>query len=273
MAVPIQWLDETFNSRAKAEALLRPDLESGLLTQHDFELATTFLPGPNRYWPHVTGGAATIGTVAYGRYYRKLPWGPGRTFLVAGAAYCVGTLLGQLQRARLHYQFSKSLDNPRAFAQALQNVNVRIGGREPLPWTLPQVKEIPQPTVNTSDIHGDTTRPEDGDSIWAQDVPQSLPPPTPPRSFDAAPQSAQAQSSENAPRFSSRWDEIRAANVAGAKQSSWDALRQRHERAAAGDVTQPTNFTSALNQRDRERAEEQARFDAILDAERKIAGG
>ena len=48
---PIQWLDETFSSRRKAEELLRPDLEAGLITQHDFDLATTFLPGWNRYWP------------------------------------------------------------------------------------------------------------------------------------------------------------------------------------------------------------------------------
>ena len=51
MAYPVQWLDQTFPSRSKAEALLRPDLESGLINQHDYNLATTFLPGFHRYWP------------------------------------------------------------------------------------------------------------------------------------------------------------------------------------------------------------------------------
>lgn len=49
------WVDRTFNSRfnsrSYAETLLRPDLESGLITQHDFNLATTYLPGYQRFYP------------------------------------------------------------------------------------------------------------------------------------------------------------------------------------------------------------------------------
>lgn len=51
MSYPVAWLNETFNSRTRAQSLLRPDLESGLISQHDFDLATTFLPGYHRYWP------------------------------------------------------------------------------------------------------------------------------------------------------------------------------------------------------------------------------
>ena len=51
MSYPVHWLDENFNSRAKVQELLRPDLESGLITEHDFRLATTFLSGHHRYWP------------------------------------------------------------------------------------------------------------------------------------------------------------------------------------------------------------------------------
>ena len=51
MSYPVAWLDETFSSRQRTEALLRPDLDSGIITEHDFRLATTFLPGYHRYWP------------------------------------------------------------------------------------------------------------------------------------------------------------------------------------------------------------------------------
>lgn len=47
----VEWLDSTFKSRERAAELLRPDLESGLITQHDFETAVRFLPGPHRYYP------------------------------------------------------------------------------------------------------------------------------------------------------------------------------------------------------------------------------
>lgn len=51
---PIQWLDTTFHSRAKTEQLLRPELEAGLVSEHDFNLASSFLPGYHRYWPVCT---------------------------------------------------------------------------------------------------------------------------------------------------------------------------------------------------------------------------
>lgn len=50
MAYPVHWLDETFTSRSRAESLLRPDLEAGLITEHDYHLATTFLPGYHRHY-------------------------------------------------------------------------------------------------------------------------------------------------------------------------------------------------------------------------------
>ena len=61
----------------------------------------------------------------------------------------------------------------------------------------------------------------------------------------------------------SRWDEIRAANARNAAQhSSWDALRQNHERNQVAKIDDAYSFT------DSDRAQEQARFDAMLEAER-----
>lgn len=72
----------------------------------------------------------------------------------------------------------------------------------------------------------------------------------------------------------SRWDEIRAANARGAKPSSWDTLRQGHERTKGqvSDNLISNQAPSMTNDADAERAQEQARFDAMLEAERKAAG-
>jgi hypothetical protein len=62
----------------------------------------------------------------------------------------------------------------------------------------------------------------------------------------------------------SRWDEIRAANARNAaQQSSWDALRQNHER------NQVARTDDAYSSTENDRAQEQARFDAMLEAERR----
>ena len=51
MSLAKSWFDHAFSSRQATEQLLRPDLESGLLSRHDFDLAVNFLPGYHRYLP------------------------------------------------------------------------------------------------------------------------------------------------------------------------------------------------------------------------------
>ncbi|KAK0506179.1 hypothetical protein EDD18DRAFT_20996 [Armillaria luteobubalina] len=67
----------------------------------------------------------------------------------------------------------------------------------------------------------------------------------------------------------SRWDQIRAANARNPGTSSWDTLRQSHERVSVqrsqfGVSTNPDEF--ARN----DQATEQARFDALLEQERNF---
>lgn len=63
-----------------------------------------------------------------------------------------------------------------------------------------------------------------------------------------------------------RWDELRAANIKQAGlNSSWDALRQSHERGRVADATDASQST------ENDRAQEQAQFDAMLEAERRAA--
>lgn len=67
-----------------------------------------------------------------------------------------------------------------------------------------------------------------------------------------------------------RWEEIRAANARKAGQSSsWDALRQNHERSRMQGQNGAAGADRLSGETDR--AQEQAQFDALLEAERRIA--
>jgi hypothetical protein len=74
------------------------------------------------------------------------------------------------------------------------------------------------------------------------------------------------------PQVTSRWDEIRTANARGGKSSTWDSLRQSHERQQATDHLQSSRVPTIVNDADAERIREQERFVAMLVAERKAAG-
>jgi hypothetical protein len=69
-----------------------------------------------------------------------------------------------------------------------------------------------------------------------------------------------------------RWDEIRRANST-TQQSSWEVLRQRHEReklakTQPGQASLPSQHGQLTP--DQERAKAQAEFDALLEKERNI---
>lgn len=64
----------------------------------------------------------------------------------------------------------------------------------------------------------------------------------------------------------SKWGQIRAANTPTAINSSWEALRQNHEKPRA--VTPSPDSNEGLRTEDR--ASEQAKFDQLLERERNI---
>ncbi|KAH9937082.1 uncharacterized protein B0H18DRAFT_1112965 [Fomitopsis serialis] len=165
MAYPIQWLDSTFNSRARAEELLRPDLESGLITPHDYQLATTFLPGSHRYWPVLC--VLPRGERRRGSVPTLLPQTARVTEPHNTLRYCggfLGAVWGQFRRADTHATFAKLLDDPVAFSQALENVNRRTGGVRPLGWTLQRAREVAQ----REEMHGNSAAPSD--DSWARSL-------------------------------------------------------------------------------------------------------
>ncbi|KAI0734516.1 hypothetical protein C8Q72DRAFT_806581 [Fomitopsis betulina] len=256
MSYPVEWLDNTFRSRARAEELLRPDLESGLITPHDFHLATQFLPAQHRYWPSLFAVGGSAGAAVYSRYLRKPPAPLNRVALLATVGGFFGASWGQFRRAEAHVTFQKLLEDPVSFSQALENVNRRTGGTRPLGWTLQRAREVTQ----REGMHGNAASPtEEG---WASEPVSGDQPTNIPTSVSRpAPISAAAAAEAN--RQKGRWDEIRAINARGAQQSTWDVLRQGHER---------NQIDRSQGGQSSEKLDEQAQFDALLEAERRMAG-
>jgi len=211
---------------------LRPELENGTLNLHDYDLALNFLPGYHRYWPLAYGSIAICGIIAY-RRFQRIPWTSTRMGLAIGLSTS-SVLYGEYRRNRAHQTFIRSLDNIKGFIQALENVNTKAGGGKP----------IFGGTVNTNANDMESSGIEDGD-IQSQEPDKKRP----------------ATPTARTPSVL-RWEQIRAANARTTGQnSSWDALRQKHERSIIS--------ASSANERDDNVSDEQARFDAMVEADKK----
>ncbi|KAI0691335.1 hypothetical protein BC835DRAFT_1307539 [Cytidiella melzeri] len=122
VGVDAQWLLETFSSRDKAESALRPYLEGGAMSEHDYNLAISFLPGKARYYPVIYSAGATVLVAGYGRFVKRPPWAMSRVVGRASAANVAGFMFGAVQRAIAHREFYSSLDDGPAFAGILQHL-------------------------------------------------------------------------------------------------------------------------------------------------------
>ena len=72
---------------------------------------------------------------------------------------------------------------------------------------------------------------------------------------------------------STTWERIRAANAKQAQPSSWDSLRQNHERTRISESKRQRSSTGEEGNRfydDTDRAAEQAKFDELLEKERNF---
>lgn len=82
----------------------------------------------------------------------------------------------------------------------------------------------------------------------------------------------EANSKEQQTQFRSRWEAIRAANVRNVGQhSTWDAIRQQHERTKLSGASSTND--SAMNGGNEDPTIAQARFEAMLAAERRRSQG
>ncbi|KAM5530800.1 hypothetical protein V8D89_015541 [Ganoderma adspersum] len=264
MSLAKSWFDNAFPSPARAEQLLRPDLESGLLSQHDFSLAVTFLPGYHRYLPYVHtalwGGLAGL---ALSRFRSRVRF----PTTIVGVSAVSGYGFGLFHYFRQHRKFAQQLDDRQAFLLVLENVNKRLGNQGTLFPKLEEQKMF-ETIMKRKRENGEVLSPDvefvpDSDSTTDGVAPSP-----------AARSQPARVGEDSSPRQTSTWGAIREANAQNAgRHSSWDELRQRHERQRVSEsgrvpVQQNSNSPSEIED---PRVKAQAEFDAILEAERKAA--
>ncbi|KAG8219886.1 hypothetical protein J3R82DRAFT_865 [Butyriboletus roseoflavus] len=246
----IAWLHKTFTTRQRTAELLRPELEEHVLSSHDYELATRFLPGLSKDWHVVYGVGTSAAVYGYGSYLARPRWNVWRLRLASVAAFLVGSTYGTFRQFLVHYRFANSLENPQGFIVALNHVDERLGGNGQIGFAFKEMLakklEIKSGLDHSNHAQDASMVPEEGrdqDNIVG-DVPRSDP-----------------------TQLRTRWDEIRAANLRCAGQSSWDTIRQHHERSRLPDSSTPSD-SSSITEAD-ERAAAQVTFDALLEAERR----
>ncbi|PIL31578.1 hypothetical protein GSI_06280 [Ganoderma sinense ZZ0214-1] len=266
MSLAKSWFDNAFPSRARAEQLLRPDLESGLLSQHDFSLAVAFLPGYHRYLPYLhTALWGGIVGLALSRFKPRVRY----PTTIVGVSALSGYGFGLFHYFRQHRKFAQQLDDRQAFLLVLENVNKRLGNQGSLFPKLEEQKMF-ETIMKRKQENGEVLSPDveffpDSDSTTDGVALSPAAYMQPPRVEDGS-----------SARPKSTWEAIREANTQNAgRHSSWDQLRQRHERQRVSEsgrvpVQQDTNSSSEIED---PRAKAQAEFDAILEAERKAARG
>ncbi|KAI0348502.1 hypothetical protein BDW22DRAFT_1350728 [Trametopsis cervina] len=202
----------------------------------------------------------------YGRFVRNPRWPVNRTVGICSGANVFGFLFGQVKRASAHQHFFNSLENKEGFLTALRD----MAGEGPVPLPANPTSVYPLADKPEQRNTAPSNNEDAIESTWAttDQNPNNPSPVVPTR-----PSPAPSPIGEN-PRVSSRWDQIRAANAKGGKTSTWDALRQGHERnqTSNSDNLHPTQVPTATNSADAERMREQAQFDAMLEAERQQAG-
>lgn len=86
--------------------------------------------------------------------YKRSPWTFARASVVAGLVGFSGVVYGQFKRARAHWIFTQSLENPAGFMQALENVNVRTGGVRPLGFTIHKSQQEGEPAATANEQSG-----------------------------------------------------------------------------------------------------------------------
>ncbi|KAL4064919.1 hypothetical protein V8B97DRAFT_1919869 [Scleroderma yunnanense] len=244
---PLEWLTSTFPSRERTFELLRPELENNVLTQHDFDLAVMFLPGTHRHWPLLYASGAAGGAVCYGYYAARPRWGQRKMSIFGGAAFALGMMYGGFRRFVAHRQFSEALEDPEGFVTTLSHVHKRLGGDGNIGFTL---RRIPKQRDMDADNDHNSQHPEIASESWKHS------------------DTSGSETGNQTTAFKSRWDEIRAANARGVGQhSTWDVIRQRHERHKVSSPSS-TGDESANNEQE-DRVVAQARFEAMVEAERQ----
>ncbi|KAF9240864.1 hypothetical protein BU15DRAFT_73719 [Melanogaster broomeanus] len=164
-----------------------------------------------------------------------------RNFGTVGG-FALGATYGILRSLPGTPPIRDALEDPDRFMTALNHVDRRLGGSGEAAFGIrSDAQHTPGPEM---------VREED----WSQ------------QQHDTDASGNVSKPPETSP--ASKWEDIRNANARNVgRQTSWDVLRQRHERSKLPNSTSSPDGSPAGNTDERTAA--QARFDALLEAERR----
>ncbi|KAF8807493.1 hypothetical protein BYT27DRAFT_7189565 [Phlegmacium glaucopus] len=203
----INWMDSVFRSRTRTEALLSPERESGNLTTRDYEAAIQFLPGTHHYYPIIGLAVGTAIGMAFQFRYPRLS-AQKRIFVFLGTVL-TGRMVGKLQQVSAHTNYLRDIENPDGYKRAMENIQKGLG--------LPVHRGL---VIGRSyQISPDASSPQQ----ISENGPELMLP-------SSSSESSPSPDSSLSEKSHSRWDQIRAANSRTAQNSTWDALRQQHEK-------------------------------------------
>ncbi|KAF8168010.1 hypothetical protein B0H34DRAFT_670296 [Crassisporium funariophilum] len=207
----IKWMKSTFNSRPTTEALLAPERESGNLNLHDYETAVDFLPAGYHRKYHMIGSAlAGFGATALSVRKKWSLFKGGPIIVFAGM---FGRLLGEAAEAAAHGRYLSSITNPDGYRRAMENIQQELGVTSPS-------RSLVISRLYTLSQEGDPMDQTQADYLRSTMTGPNSSPETKVISSD--------ESSSQKPL--SKWDQIRVANSRTASNSTWDSIRQQHER-------------------------------------------
>ncbi|KAK0465076.1 uncharacterized protein EV420DRAFT_1637241 [Desarmillaria tabescens] len=222
-------------SSSSSRHLIQPDIDAGLLTLSDYKTLQNYfnkkpISAPN-VWS-VAIGVLAIQTIRLFDRQATPFWRKPWTFAVVTGASAAPLIYFRKVDLDMQNDVLQRLENPEGVKQTYINAKARFA----------------HAAAPNFEPHPDEPPP----ALGHRPMPLASSTPSP------APTTA-----------SSRWEQIRAANARNPGMSSWDTLRQNHERVSikrtqSGGSSNPDEFT-----RD-DQATEQARFDALLEQERNF---
>ncbi|KAJ7103243.1 hypothetical protein B0H15DRAFT_202514 [Mycena belliarum] len=240
----IAWMDRTFRTHKQTETLLVPELENGNLSRRDYDALMATLPG----FPYtsLTGLLFGVGSLWNAHYRLKA---------MSGMAYFCGDVVGRGLRLYSHRRYFRSIENIDGFARAMANVQDKVG------YDNTGFINLSRPLSFSHGQHA-SFQPE-ADTPYGGSLDSSTTAPVVP-----------VVPAPKIPVAKSRWEELRAARTDGPSKA-WENIRQgrKPDGTALSKPSAPESDSgqSWTNEtfRDSDRAAEQARFDAMLERERR----